>query len=129
MRPCNQCGKCCLKYSNGSGLRSASLEDVSTWMKYAPEVLEYAPAPLFDLWISPVTGEEMLRCPWLRKLPRKNKYKCRIHEVKPDVCFNYPVDIEQMIGDGCEMLEPGDLDKPESELLKELKRIKDNQGL
>lgn len=93
------------------------------WETQRPEVLNYTDM-LGDLWISPVTGEEMNRCPWLRKLPRKEKYKCRIHEVRPDVCRAYPVDIDQMVSDGCEMLEDGDLDKPRSQLLAELQELR-----
>ena len=38
---------------------------------------------VYDIWISPVTGEDVKRCPWLRKLPNQNKYICRIHNLKP----------------------------------------------
>lgn len=119
MRQCTQCGKCCLKYSAGSGLGSATDQDLLIWETERPEILNYTDF-LGDLWISPVTGEEMNRCPWLRKLPKKEKYKCRIHGVRPETCRFYPVDIDQMIKDGCEMLEDGDLDKPRNQLLAEL---------
>ena len=45
---------------------------------------------VYDIWISPVTGEDVQRCPWLRKLPNKEKYICRIHDVKPEHCRAYP---------------------------------------
>ncbi len=123
MQPCTQCGKCCLKHSAGSGLGSATELDLLVWKSERPDILEYT--DLFgDLWISPVTGEEMVRCPWLRKLPNKEKYKCRIHEVRPVTCRGYPVDIDQMINDGCEMLEDGDLAKSTKELLNELQSIR-----
>ena len=51
----------------------------------------------------------MLRCPWLRKLPGRDKYVCRIYYNRPDDCKHYPVTIEQMLNDDCEMLEPHDL--------------------
>jgi Fe-S-cluster containining protein len=51
----------------------------------------------------------MLRCPWLRKLPGQDKYICRIYYNRPDDCKHYPVTIEQMLNDECEMLEPRDL--------------------
>ncbi len=115
MKPCNLCGKCC-KYGEGSGLGSASRSDVIRWQKHRPDILEYAPPPIHELWISPVTGEETRRCPWLRKLPKQNSFVCRIHEFKPDVCRNYPLDIAQMIADKCEMLEPGDMNMTEKEV-------------
>lgn len=119
MRQCIQCGKCCLKYSANSGLGCATEKDFKLWKKHRPDILAYADCS--DLWVSPVTGEEMDRCPWLRKLPNKDKYKCRIYEARPEVCRNYPRSIEQMIKDGCGMLEDGDLDKPLSQLEAELK--------
>jgi len=39
---------------------------------------------------NPRTGEDVFRCPWLRKLPKKNKYIYRIQAVKPKVCREYP---------------------------------------
>ena len=51
----------------------------------------------------------MLRCPWLRKLPNQKKYGCRIYLDRPDECKHYPTTIDEMIRDGCEMLEPQDL--------------------
>lgn len=124
MKSCTQCGKCCLKYSSGSGLGSATIRDLLIWESEKPEILEYTDDMLRDLWISPVTGEEMNRCPWLRKLTKKEKYKCRIHEVRPEICRGYPVAIEQMVNDCCEMLEDGDLVKTREELIIELKKLR-----
>ncbi len=123
MQQCTQCGKCCLKYSDGSGLGSATELDLLVWESERPDILEYTDF-LGDLWISPVTGNEMTRCPWLRKLPNKEKYKCRIYEVRPETCRGYPVSIDQMIKDGCEMLEVGDLDKSRKQLLNELQSLR-----
>jgi Fe-S-cluster containining protein len=58
--------------------------------------------------VSPKTGKQMLRCPWLRKLPKQDKYVCRIYYNRPDECRHYPVSVEEMIRDECEMLEPKD---------------------
>ena len=89
MKDCNQCGKCCTLYSDG-GL-SASESDIERWETYRPEISEYVRGG--KIWISPVTGEQMVRCPWLRKLPKQNKYICRIYFDRPDDCKYYPVDI------------------------------------
>jgi Fe-S-cluster containining protein len=40
------------------------------------------------------------------------KYVCDIYYDRPDDCKHYPVTIEQMIKDECEMLEPQDLANP-----------------
>jgi Fe-S-cluster containining protein len=108
MKDCNQCGKCCIHYSDG-GL-SASASDLEHWETHRPDISEYARGG--EIWVSPVTGKPMLRCPWLRKLPGQEKYICRIYYDRPDDCRVYPVEIEQMLRDGCEMLEASDLANP-----------------
>lgn len=101
----------------------ASELDLLTWTIFRPDILDYADTP-GDLWVSPVTGNTMKRCPWLRKLPHQEKYICRIHGFRPEVCQDYPVDIEQMISIDCEMLEAGDLDKPHIVLITELEQMR-----
>jgi hypothetical protein len=44
---------------------------------------------VYDFWIKPKTVGDVARCPWLRKLPGKDKYICKIHDVKPRVCGEY----------------------------------------
>lgn len=88
------------------------------------EVLDYVDHKRYELWVSPFTGEKLQRCPWLRKLPGQEKYNCRIHDVRPEVCRDYPIDIDQMIDLDCEMLEAGDLDKPHTQLLIELNDLR-----
>jgi len=105
VKECNQCGKCCTLYGNG-GL-SASDTEIDWWETYRPEISDYVNGG--KIWISPVTGKQMVRCPWLRKLPNQNKFICRIYYDRPDDCRHYPVTIEQMINDDCEMLEARDL--------------------
>ena len=54
-----------------------------------------------DIWFSPKTGEEASRCPWLRKLPNKDIYTCRIHETKPLHCRNFPKSKKHALTTGC----------------------------
>ena len=108
MKDCNQCGKCCIHYSDG-GL-SASASDLERWETDRPDIADYASGG--KIWIDPASGEQLLRCPWLQKLPEQNKYICRIYYDRPDDCRYYPVDIEQMLRDDCEMLEARDLANP-----------------
>ena len=112
MKECNQCGKCCTKYSNGR--LSASASDIALWDKFSPDITRYVNDG--KIWMDPDTGEQIELCPWLRKLPHQNsdqiKYICAIYDDRPDDCRYYPVTIEQMIDDECEMLEAQDLKKP-----------------
>lgn len=108
MKECNQCGKCCTRYGGGS--LTATNDEIAWWEENRPEIFNHVGDGL--IWISPVTGKTMARCPWLRKLPGQAKYICRIYYDRPDDCKHYPVDIEQMVRDDCEMLEPRDLARP-----------------
>lgn len=109
MKECNQCGKCCIKYSNG-GL-SASEEEIKFWDTFQPNIYKYVLNG--NVWFDPVTGKQFEICPWLRKAPNQNIYTCDIYYDRPDDCKYYPVTIEQMIQDDCEMIEERDLLKPE----------------
>ena len=108
MKECNQCGKCCTKYSNG-GL-SASESEIKFWDVFRPEIYDYVSDG--KIWVDPKTGKQLELCPWLRKQPNQNIYTCDIYFDRPDDCKHYPVTIEQMIEDECEMIEERDLANP-----------------
>jgi uncharacterized protein len=109
MKECTQCGKCCTKYSDG-GL-SASDDEISMWQLFRPDIAEYVKSGL--IWMSPQTGKQLSLCPFLRKVPEQNIYTCDIYYDRPDDCKSYPVTIQQMISDECEMLEPQYLNNPD----------------
>lgn len=106
MKDCNQCGKCCTNYGGGGGL-SASTSEIDAWEESRPDIYRYVRDG--QIWFSPDTGKQLQRCPWLRKLPGQSRYVCRIYHDRPEDCRHYPVDIEQMVRDECEMLERHDL--------------------
>ncbi len=108
MKDCNQCGKCCIHYSDG-GL-SATSSEIDWWETHRPDIFEYMRDG--KIWVSPLTGRPLATCPWLEKVPGQEKYICSIYYDRPDDCKHYPVDIDQMIRDECEMLEPHDLANP-----------------
>lgn len=87
-----------------------SADEIDWWETHRPDIANYVHGG--EIWISPITGKQMLRCPWLRKLPNQDKYTCDIYFDRPDECRHYPVTIEEMERDGCEMLEPKDLERP-----------------
>lgn len=104
MKFCNQCGKCCIRY--GGGGLSASAEEIDWWERYRPDIFAYVKDG--EIWCDPESGEQLTKCPWLQKLPGQPKYICGIYEERPDDCKYYPVRIEEMIRDECEMLEARD---------------------
>jgi Fe-S-cluster containining protein len=107
---CKQCGHCCLNLSDAFQT-SVSQKDVDMWRaKGRFDILEWVcPIPIgeghyaYDIWISPKTGEDVWRCPWLRKLPKQDKYICRIHDVKPEHCRQYPRSKEHAEKTGCKV--------------------------
>ena len=108
MKSCTQCGKCCTNESF-MGTLSASYEDVERWeVEGRDDILAWESA--YDLWISPRTGYEASRCPFVRKVRGQEKYKCMIYDTRPEVCRQYPTRVDHMAFVGCEMLEVGDTD-------------------
>jgi uncharacterized protein len=120
---CNQCGKCCTKYSNG-GL-SASSSEIKHWDIFRPDIYEYVNDK--KIWMDPESGKQLEVCPWLRKEPNKNIYTCDIYFDRPDDCKYYPVTIEQMISDECEMIEKWDLVNPKQAQKKLDKLMEDSR--
>lgn len=123
MKDCNQCGKCCTKYGNGR--LSATTAEIQWWETFRPEIFRHVRDG--KIWISPVTGKQMRRCPWLRKLPNQKKYICRIYHDRPEDCRHYPVNITEMVTDECEMLEVRDLTNPDQAQIKLDKIMSDSR--
>ncbi|MEP5566693.1 MAG: YkgJ family cysteine cluster protein [Halioglobus sp.] len=113
MRECNQCGKCCIAYSDG-GL-TASAEEIENWETFRPDIAAYVSNG--EIWMDPGSGRRLKRCPWLQELPYKRVgqsalYTCGIYDDRPEDCRLYPTLIAEMVRDGCEMIELRDLDDP-----------------
>ena len=114
MKPCNQCGKCCLLYSDG-GL-SATASEINWWELHRPEIFQYVHNG--SIWMDPKSGKQLTICPWLQEVsnsasPDQVRYSCAIYHDRPDDCRHYPVSIGEMVRDECEMIEVRDLDNPE----------------
>jgi Fe-S-cluster containining protein len=102
---CNGCGKCCLN-SGYMGSLTASKEDVRRWKKEERyDILKYVTEifpGLYDLWVK--DGEESSRCPFVRKRPNQQTYRCTIYETRPEVCRLYPQSAHQMTEIDCEII-------------------------
>jgi Fe-S-cluster containining protein len=100
---CVQCGHCCLDLS-GAYQTSVPETDIKRWKREQRfDILEWV-GPfegMDEIWISPRTGEYVNRCPWLRKLPKQNKYICRIHGTKPEHCRNFPKSKRHALDNDC----------------------------
>ena len=49
MRECNQCGKCCIAYSDG-GLSASALE-IEDWEQFRPDIAQYVVNG--EIWMDP----------------------------------------------------------------------------
>lgn len=104
---CRQCGQCCLSLSDAFAT-CATEADVQRWEAAGRNDILAWVAPIavgnqfvYDIWVSPETGEDVSRCPWLRKVPRADRYVCRIHDMKPDHCRRYPTSRRHAAETGC----------------------------
>lgn len=100
---CKQCGNCCL---NLDGYYTcATKNDIRMWEENGRnDILRWVDKVgdgIYDIWINPRTGDDVSRCPWLRKLPQHEKYICRIHDMKPEVCKDYPISKNHAEVTGC----------------------------
>jgi Fe-S-cluster containining protein len=108
---CLQCGKCCrtLDYHN-----EATANDVARWKQTGRnEILDWVGSfqkdgreTVYRIWIKPGTRTFAETCPFLQKMPHENRWICRIHDVKPQICRQYPVSRKHAIMTGCPGFEP-----------------------
>lgn len=108
MKPCNQCGKCCIAYADG-GL-TATAEEIDWWETARPQIAAYVNNG--EIWTDPETKTPLKSCPWLVSNNGHAPFSCSIYEDRPADCRHYPVNIDEMARDECEMLEPWDLKNP-----------------
>ena len=96
-KPCSRCGKCCTNPDYMLTLWARG-EDVKRWLAERRwDILQWAHVfynrngepTSADLWISPTTGIEHSRCPFVRKDPNRPTYRCTIYDTRPQVCRNY----------------------------------------
>jgi len=103
---CKQCGHCCntLIYHD-----SLSAEDVKAWqdtgrkdiLKWVGVFPKNGQESIYRVWMKPGTREFVQGCPFLYKNPHANKWLCRIHQVKPKFCRQYPLSRKHALMTGC----------------------------
>jgi Fe-S-cluster containining protein len=103
---CRQCGRCCrtLDYHN-----EITAGDVATWQRAGRhDILDWVGVfknndreDVYRIWIKPGTREFAGTCPFLEKVPHENRRVCRIHDVKPRICRQYPVSRKHALMTGC----------------------------
>ena len=103
---CRQCGKCCQRLDYHS---EVTADDVAYWEQAGrSDVLEWVGAyeqdgqeTTYRIWMKPGTRTVAETCPFLQKISDENKWICRIHDVKPHICREYPVSRKHAVKTGC----------------------------
>lgn len=103
---CRQCGRCCRALDYRDGL---SERDVEGWRRSGRgDILEWVGVfrtadrrRAYRMWVVPGTRRLAGRCPFLVNDSSRNRWLCRIHEVKPEICRQYPVSRKHALMTGC----------------------------
>jgi Fe-S-cluster containining protein len=103
---CGQCGDCCrsLDYKD-----ECTKEDYTRWQKLERyDILDRVMVIQrkdgqneYRIWVEPGTDNLYETCPWLGKMPNGDQYRCRIQDVKPVICREYPFTRKHAIMTGC----------------------------
>ena len=113
---CRQCGCCCryLDYRN-----EVTAEDVAFWkasgrndiLKWVDEISRGGPMARYRAWVTPGTEKLADTCPFLEKEPANHRWRCRIHDAKPAICRQYPLNRKHAAMTGCRGFDKGPIDK------------------
>ncbi len=116
---CKRCGCCCrfLDYHN-----EVTAGDVANWkasgrndiLKWVNEIRRDGRIQGYRAWVIPGTRTLAEICPFLEKEPGAPRWKCRIHDARPDICRQYPLNRKHAAMTGCRGFEKGSTDKPAS---------------
>lgn len=103
---CRQCGDCCrrLDYRH-----QATQADVARWRELGrTDILEWVREgrgadgePVYSIWREPGAARYAEVCPWLKNVPGTVKWICAIHDVKPEICRQYPATRKHAEMTGC----------------------------
>lgn len=85
-KSCLCCGRCCESFG---GHLHASRADVERWRRLGRADLLARVSAIGWIWIDPERGVLEDRCPFLRRTGPDSAV-CDIHEIKPDMCRDYP---------------------------------------
>ncbi len=103
---CLQCGRCCrsLDYS-----KELTAQDVAKWqalgrtdiLKWVGVFKGHGHKTAYRIWMIPGTTQPARECPFFQKMPSENRWTCRIHDVKPAICRQYPASRKHAVMTGC----------------------------
>jgi len=93
---CRRCGRCCTDVP-GANRNTVDEHDLARWRAHGREdILAWvAPADIgggvmhLSVWFDPETGRGVRECPWVER-KADGTVGCRIHDVKPKHCRDWP---------------------------------------
>ncbi len=106
---CCQCGQCCRTLDYETGCEESDIQrwrnrgrtDILAWVQQR-NAGPSASGPAYRIWVDPDTGEIPQTCPWLAPCPdHADRFMCTIHEIKPEVCREYPYTTKHAVMTGC----------------------------
>lgn len=106
---CRQCGRCCRELDYRHELSAA---DYQLWQKLGrTDILERVATITrggrivsYAIWVEPGTRQFARVCPWLAPADSREPpgaWICRIHDVKPEICRQYPGSRKHAAMTGC----------------------------
>ena len=103
---CRQCGRCCRALDYHSEVQAA---DIARWRSMGrSDILRWVGVyrhteaqPTYRIWVDPVTGQPAASCPFLKSNASGNRWVCGIHDVKPEICRQYPTSRKHARMTGC----------------------------
>ena len=103
---CRQCGQCCVSLDYHGELTT---DDVALWKKLGrDDILKWVRTVKMEderghyrIWTIPGTTRLADVCPFLKKEPSENHWRCLIQDVKPRICRQYPASRKHASMTGC----------------------------
>lgn len=108
---CRQCGQCCRNLDYYDQLTEA---DFRRWqfagrsdiLQRVRRIKQKDGTFAYRMWERPGADKSSCACPWLHKIPSQNRWECRIHDVRPEICRQYPGSRKHAEMTGCPGFKP-----------------------
>ncbi len=104
---CQKCGKCCRNLDYHDQLNE---KDYALWQQLGRQDLLQWVRPVhaggrihsYRIWVPPGSVSAAAVCPWLRRVGSgEEEWQCAIHDVKPEICRQYPGTRKHALMTGC----------------------------
>lgn len=103
---CIQCGHCCRSLGYES---ECTRDDMAIWQEHhRKDIIERVLVTRtsddrveYRIWWDQLTGKLFESCPWLEPNAANDRFKCLIHNMKPEICRQYPYTKKHAAMTGC----------------------------